>query len=94
MTAPGCDAKRLRCLPGADLSRILGNVATTIRRLGHVPLRQGTSFECTRCGASGTVQISTDIAPLAGTTGTVTGTIAKVRCDAEVVPHPEGGCQS
>lgn len=40
---------------------------------GHVPARQGDSFECHLCGATGTIQAGIGAV-------TLTGTISKVRC--------------
>jgi hypothetical protein len=48
--------------------------ATAARALGHLVLRQGSSLECSRCGASGEV-----VTMACGSTG-VTGTITRERC--------------
>ena len=39
----------------AAKENLLVRVAANIRKLGHIALRQGDSFECPRCGAHGSV---------------------------------------
>ena len=64
----------------------LYEISEHLRDLGHVPLRQGASFECPHCDASGTVhQVAhqTIAGPVPGLA--ITGSIGRVRCGEEAV---------
>lgn len=68
MTRPG---KRAEPAQNAAGPETLGVAADTARKLGHLVLRQGRTFECSRCAASG----------LVGPDGKQLGAVFTARCE-------------